>query len=76
MRHKNLDFGGSSGPLAKPFQIDAVGALSGSGQQIPILTSFGDRPGLPAKPIQIDPLEGLWGPCQRIQLFEIFLMTD
>ena len=76
MRHKNLDFGGLSGPLAKPFQIDPVGAFSDPGQQIPILTFFGGRPGPPAKPIQIDHLEVLWGSCQRIQIFEIFLMND
>ena len=35
-RHKNLDFRGCPGPIAKPTQIDPLGALLGPGEQFPI----------------------------------------
>ena len=37
-RHKNLDFQGCPGSLAKPIQIDPLGALLGPGEQFSILT--------------------------------------
>ena len=40
-RHKNLDFRGCPGSLAKPTQIDPLGALLGPGEQFSILNFVG-----------------------------------
>ena len=47
-RHKNLDFRGCPGPLAKPTQIDPLGALFGLRRAISHFVSFW-RPSLPSR---------------------------
>ena len=66
--HKNLDFRGCPGPLAKPTQINPLGAFLGP----PILYCFGGCPCLPAKPTQIDLLGRLSGHSEQILIWSPF----
>ena len=75
-RHKNLDFRGCPGSIAKPTQIDPLGALLGPGEQFPILYCFGGRPCLPAKHIQIDLLGRLSGHGEQIPQTELGVLPQ
>ena len=74
--HKNLDFRGCPGPLAKPTKIDHLGTLLGPGEQFPILCRFGGRPCLPAKHIQIDLLGRLSGHGEQIPQTELGVLPQ
>ena len=75
-RHKNLDFRGCPGSLAKPTQIDPLGTLLGPCEQFPILCCFGGRPCLPAKPTQIDFLGRLSGHGEQIPQTELGVLPQ